>query len=119
MPREGFARPGMPTRPRGVTIASRGRVWDCCVGVSEKVRRDDAIRLARRHYLNLERVDMAVAGQRGLGIGRTTLYRWVGIATPLISEMLSEMVVEVIGTAIGEAEGEALNARSTRCADSC
>ena len=77
------------------------------MGVSEKVRRDDAIRLARRHYLNLERVDMQSLANE-LGIGRTTLYRWVGDRDSLISEMLSEMVVEVIGTAIGEAEGEGL-----------
>jgi len=41
-----------------------------------------------------------------LGIGRTTLYRWVGDRDSLISEVLSEMVVEVIRSAIGEAEGE-------------
>ncbi len=41
-----------------------------------------------------------------LGIGRTTLYRWVGDRDKLITEMLSEMVLEVIRTATEEAEGE-------------
>ncbi|MCB0869807.1 MAG: hypothetical protein KDB52_03155 [Solirubrobacterales bacterium] len=77
------------------------------MGVSEKVRRDDAIRLARRHYLALERVDMQSLAFE-LGIGRTTLYRWVGDRDKLISEMLSGMVIEVIRTAIDEAEGEGL-----------
>lgn len=44
-----------------------------------------------------------------LGIGRTTLYRWVGDRDSLISEMLSEMVVEVIRNAIDQAEGEGLD----------
>ncbi|MBN8869805.1 MAG: hypothetical protein J0H66_07985 [Solirubrobacterales bacterium] len=77
------------------------------MGVSEKVGRDDAVRLARRHYLARERIDMQSLANE-LGIGRTTLYRWVGDRDSLISEMLSEMVVEVIGAAIEEAEGDGL-----------
>ena len=78
------------------------------MGVSEKVGREDAIRLARRHYLAKERVDMQSLASE-LGIGRTTLYRWVGDRDTLISEMLSGMVVEVIRTAIREARGEDLD----------
>ncbi|MCB8915659.1 MAG: hypothetical protein H6532_07490 [Thermoleophilales bacterium] len=77
------------------------------MGVSEKVRRRDAIEAARKHYLDCERIDMQSLANE-LGIGRTTLYRWVGDRDSLISEMLSGMVVEVIGTAIEEAEGQGL-----------
>mgnify|MGYP001347468317 CR=1 FL=1 len=78
------------------------------MGVSEKVAREDAVRLARRHYLAKERIDMQSLASE-LGIGRTTLYRWVGDRDTLISDMLSEMVVEVIRTATGEAEGSDLD----------
>lgn len=77
------------------------------MGVSEKVGREDAVKLARRHYLAQERIDMQSLASE-LGIGRTTLYRWVGDRDSLISEMLSEMVIEVIRTAIDEAEGKGL-----------
>lgn len=78
------------------------------MGVSEKAGREDAVAAARSHYLKCERVDMQSLAAE-LGIGRTTLYRWVGDRDSLISEMLSEMVVEVIRTAISEAEGEGLD----------
>lgn len=77
------------------------------MGVTEKVAREDAIRLARGHYLAMERIDMQSLASE-LGIGRTTLYRWVGDRDTLISDMLSEMVIEVIRTAIDEARGAAL-----------
>jgi AcrR family transcriptional regulator len=77
------------------------------VGVSEKIGREDVVKLARWHYLAQERVDMQSLANE-LGIGRTTLYRWVGDRDSLISEMLSRTVVEVIRTAIDEAEGEGL-----------
>jgi len=78
------------------------------VAVSGKVRREDVIRLARRRYLAGERIDMQSLAAE-LGIGRTTLYRWVGDRNVLISEMLSEMVVEVIAGALREAEGSGLD----------
>ncbi|MBN8868111.1 MAG: hypothetical protein J0H98_11210 [Solirubrobacterales bacterium] len=78
------------------------------MGVTEKVGREDAVRLARRHYLARERVDMQSLATE-LGIGRTTLYRWVGDRDGLISEVLSGMVIEVIRTATREAEGDNLD----------
>lgn len=78
------------------------------MGVSEKVGREDAVRVARRHYLAGERIDMQSLASE-LGIGRTTLYRWVGDRDSLISEMLSGMVVEVIRDAIERSEGEGLD----------
>lgn len=78
------------------------------MGVSEKTGREDAIRLARQHYLAGQRIDMQSLATE-LGIGRTTLYRWVGDRDRLISEMLSEMVIEVIRAAIVEAKGDGLD----------
>jgi AcrR family transcriptional regulator len=69
---------------------------------------EDAVRLAREHYLACERVDMQSLAAE-LGIGRTTLYRWVGDRESLISGMLSAMVTEVIAAAADEAEGEGLD----------
>lgn len=77
------------------------------MGVSEKVRREDAVRLARRHYLAGERVDMQSLAAE-LGIGRTTLYRWVGDRDSLISEVLSGMVTEVIRKSIEDAGHDGL-----------
>ena len=77
------------------------------MGVSEKVRREDAVTAAREHYLKCQRIDMQSLASE-LGIGRTTLYRWGGDRDKLISEMLSDMVVEVIRTAIEDAEGSGL-----------
>lgn len=75
----------------------------------EKVRAapEDAVRLAREHYLACERVDMQSLAAE-LGIGRTTLYRWVGDRESLISGMLSAMVIEVLADSTEQAEGEGL-----------
>ncbi|HTU14597.1 MAG TPA: QsdR family transcriptional regulator [Solirubrobacterales bacterium] len=68
---------------------------------------EDAVRLARQHYLACERVDMQSLAAE-LGIGRTTLYRWVGDRESLISGMLAAMVAEVIADSVEQAEGEDL-----------
>jgi AcrR family transcriptional regulator len=68
---------------------------------------EDAMKLAREHYLACERVDMQSLAAE-LGIGRTTLYRWVGDRESLISGMLSAMVIEVLAESAGEAEGDGL-----------
>jgi AcrR family transcriptional regulator len=50
----------------------------------------DALKAARRHFLNKERVDMVeLAGE--LGVGRATLYRWVGSREQLLGEVLWSM----------------------------
>ena len=50
--------------------------------------RDDAIALARDRFLGGERVEMGALAAE-LGIGRTTLYRWVGEREDLIEEVLA------------------------------
>lgn len=78
------------------------------MGASVKAGPEDAVRLARQHYLAGERIDMqALAAE--LEIGRTTLYRWVGDRDALISDMLSRMVKEVLRDAIEQSEGEDLD----------
>ncbi len=55
-----------------------------------RAERADALVLARAQYTAGERVDMqSLAAQ--LGIGRTTLYRWVGDRDELLGEMLGEL----------------------------
>jgi len=76
--------------------------------VKERAVPEDAVRLAREHYLACERVDMQSLAAE-LGIGRTTLYRWVGDRESLISGMLSAMVIEVLNDSAAEAEGEGLD----------
>ncbi len=75
--------------------------------IKSKATPEDAVRLARGHYLALERVDMQSLAAE-LGVSRTTLYRWVGDRESLISGMLSEMVIQVIRDSTAAAEGEGL-----------
>ena len=52
--------------------------------------RADALELAQEMFLRGERLDMGTLSAR-LGIGRTTLYRWVGDRESLIGEALAEL----------------------------
>lgn len=78
------------------------------MGVSEKIGREDVVRLARQRYVTQERIDMQALATE-LGIGRTTLYRWVGDRDSLVSEVLSEMAVSVIRNSTKNAKGQGLD----------
>jgi AcrR family transcriptional regulator len=52
----------------------------------------DAYKLAKRAFLALERVDMTTIAER-LGIGRVTLYRWVGNRAALLGEVMAELAI--------------------------
>jgi AcrR family transcriptional regulator len=55
--------------------------------------RDDALALARRQFLDAERVDVkAIAGE--LGLGRATMHRWFGTREELLGEMLATLTEE-------------------------
>jgi AcrR family transcriptional regulator len=55
--------------------------------------RDDALALARRQFLDAERVDIkAIAGE--LGLGRATMHRWFGTREELLGEMLATLTEE-------------------------
>lgn len=70
------------------------------------------LRPSRRHALDLAR-DMFVDGERldmqtlanALGVGRTTLYRWVGDREALLSRVLADLTDQAWDTVIAEARG--------------
>ena len=66
--------------------------------------RRDAIDFACELFLRGERVDMNTVCA-GLGIGRTTLYRWVGDRERLIGEALAELTEATWNYLIENAEG--------------
>ena len=69
--------------------------------------RDDALALAREHFLAGERVDMQILAAQ-LNVGRTTLYRWVGDREQLLGEMLSELANELLAMTAEQASGTGL-----------
>ena len=75
--------------PRGVEI--EGEAGSDEESVFRKPTRDDAITLARTLFLEGQRVEMGALAAE-LGIGRTTLYRWVGEREDLIEEVLAGLV---------------------------
>ncbi len=66
--------------------------------------REDAIDLARASFLAGERVEMQTVAA-GLGIGRTTLYRWVGEREDLLEEVFSSLVDRWFEEVIPQSEG--------------
>lgn len=65
----------------------------------------DALKAARRHFLEKERVDMVeLAGE--LGVGRATLYRWVGSREQLLGEVLWSMTEAGLAQARAGAKGK-------------
>ena len=64
----------------------------------------DALAAARRHFLKGERVDMGELAAE-LGIGRATLYRWVGSRERLLGEVLWSLAEAGVRQARERAEG--------------
>jgi AcrR family transcriptional regulator len=71
----------------------------------QRPNRDHALECARTLFLNGERVDMNTVCAE-LGIGRTTLHRWVGDRELLIGEVFAELTDQVWDACIAAAEGE-------------
>ncbi len=71
----------------------------------QRPNRTHALELARSMFLRGERVDMNILSE-SLGIGRTTLYRWVGDRESLIGEVLAELTDLAWDYVIEHAEGE-------------
>ncbi len=69
-----------------------------------RVRPADALQAARRRFLRGERVDMNELA-RELGIGRATLYRWVGGRDQLLGEVLWSLSELGLAQARAEATG--------------
>jgi AcrR family transcriptional regulator len=51
------------------------------------VAAEDAIKLARKRFLQAERIDMSALADE-LGVNRVTLYRWVGSRDQLLVEII-------------------------------
>jgi AcrR family transcriptional regulator len=64
----------------------------------------DALHAARRRFLRSERVDMNELAQE-LGIGRATLYRWVGSRDQLLGEVLWSLAEVGLAQARADARG--------------
>jgi AcrR family transcriptional regulator len=73
--------------------------------VIRRPSREDAVALARAHFLAGERVEMQTVSA-GLDIGRTTLYRWVGERDQLLEEVFAGLVEEWFAEVLPQAEGE-------------
>jgi AcrR family transcriptional regulator len=50
--------------------------------------RDDVLSLARRQYLDGQRLDLTIVA-RSLGLGRATIYRWFGSRERLLGEVIA------------------------------
>ena len=73
-------------------------------GEKKSVGPADALVAARRKFLHHERVDMnELAGE--LGVGRATLYRWVGSRDELLGEVLWSLSVQGLAMAREKAKG--------------
>lgn len=66
------------------------------------------MRAARDHYIRCERIDMRSLASE-LGIGRTTLYRWVGDREALITEVISTAAADLAEQTSRESEGAGLD----------
>jgi AcrR family transcriptional regulator len=66
--------------------------------------REDAIALSREYFLSGKRVEMQTVST-GLGIGRTTLYRWVGEREQLLEEVFAGLVDEWFAEVVPQETG--------------
>jgi AcrR family transcriptional regulator len=64
----------------------------------------DALALARRKFLKSERIDVGALA-RELGIGRATLFRWVGSRELLIGEVLWSLYQPILEQARAQTRG--------------
>jgi AcrR family transcriptional regulator len=86
---------------KGTTGLERALTGD---GAAARPTPLDALRLARRHWLAGERLDMGVLA-RELGISRATLYSWVGSKERLIGEVLWSFAEDGVRQARDSARG--------------
>jgi AcrR family transcriptional regulator len=77
-------------------------------GDSAKVSPVDALKAARRRFLAQERVDMNELAA-GLGVGRATLYRWVGDRDQLLGEVLWSLTEPALDRVKAETKGEGVD----------
>ncbi len=73
--------------------------------VIERPTRAHALRVATELFVSGQRVDMTTLS-RALGIGRTTLHRWVGDREQLLGEVLANLTDDTWDVVAGQAAGE-------------
>jgi AcrR family transcriptional regulator len=71
--------------------------------------REDALALARRQFLDAERVDIKAIA-RELGLGRATMHRWFGTREELLGEMLATLTEERLAAIRGKTRGRGAQA---------
>lgn len=74
----------------------------------ERPTREHALRFARAQFERGERVDMGTLAT-ALGVGRTTLYRWVGDREQLIAEVFGGLTDELFAAVGADASGEGID----------
>ncbi|MCP3137632.1 QsdR family transcriptional regulator [Pyxidicoccus xibeiensis] len=101
----------MPSRRRSTTSARQApskttRLSRVLAGAEERARATplDAFRLARRKWLASERIDMGALADE-LGVGRATLFRWVGSRELLLGEIIWSVQQPFIERARAEVKG--------------
>jgi AcrR family transcriptional regulator len=77
--------------------------------------REDALALARRQFLDAERVDVKAIA-RELGLGRATMHRWFGTREELLGEMLATLTEERLAAIRSKTRGRGAPAL-LRCFD--
>ena len=92
----------MPEGIRTDRPATDGSQKNGSDGVESK--RGRAIELARHRFLEGQRIEMGSLAAE-LGIGRTTLYRWVGEREDLIEEVLTGLIDDWFEAVDGAARG--------------
>lgn len=81
--------------------------WEAVPDRLERPTRDHALDFARRMFVRGERVDMGELAA-ALGVGRTTLYRWVGDRERLIGDVLATLSRRTFDLVAEQAEGDGL-----------
>ncbi len=74
----------------------------------ERATREHALRFARMQFEQGERVDMQTLAT-ALGVGRTTLYRWVGDREQLIAELFAALTDELFAGIAEETTGSGID----------
>lgn len=74
----------------------------------ERASRTHALRFAREMFVRGERVDMQTLAS-ALGVGRSTLYRWVGDRERLIGDVLAELSQDIWEQVARDATGTGLD----------
>ncbi len=74
----------------------------------ERATREHALRFARMQFEQGERVDMQTLAT-ALGVGRTTLYRWVGDREQLIAELFAALTDELFAAIAAEPSGAGID----------